>query len=195
MPSSTCNSPRRRSLREYAVDKFLELLFGDSRWPLERPHLEVVSIHVGDLPPHKNMATKVSLYTEQFIDIGIEYRDGRKSSVKVDGAPRWSVEDGGTNITVKNSNDGFTGRIVSGKNPTTTPEIVRVRADADLGDGQEELVHDIEVTVLPRRASSAVATELGGAQDLPDDGTEIGIPEDRPEGDAPRSPVTERARG
>ena len=115
--------------------------------------------------------TKVKLFTDSYQDFQLKYQTSRKDHAPIEGKPRWEIRDGAEGVLLKVSGDGFIGRIIA-KDGITAPDekiIVRTIADADLGEGVEEIVHDFEIEIVHRRASAVVVSALTSAQDIPDE--------------------------
>lgn len=102
---------------------------------------------------------KVSITNEQQVTVHITPKTAGGKPAQLDGAPEWSVVAG--NCSVVPSDDGLSCTILSGDEPGTSE--VSVVADADLGEGVEQIADFIEVTV-----NGAKATNLGLTADEPE---------------------------
>lgn len=97
----------------------------------------------------KPMSDKAKMNNEQEVDVFIEPQTVGGSPVKVDGAPQWSVVQG--DVTLDVASNGLSAVVKSG-NPGTSQ--VLVKADADLGEGKQEISTVIEVEVDGARAEN-----------------------------------------
>ena len=70
----------------------------------------------------------------------------------VDGAPRWEVDDP-TLATVEPSEDGMSAYVISVDGAKGVGK-GRAKADADVGDGVEEIAEEFDIVVTPPRAST-----------------------------------------
>ena len=117
-------------------------------------------VKVSQKPNEKGKANMLTLNitNEQQVTVHLNPKTPGGKTAKLDGKPDWGVVSG--NCTVTPSDDGLSATIVSGDDLGTSE--ISVKADADLGDGVEEVADFVEVVV-----GGAKATNLGLAADAP----------------------------
>lgn len=98
------------------------------------------------------MPLKVNITNEQQINVTINPKTSTGRPAKLDGKAAFTVLSG--NSSVVPGDDGLSATLVSSDEPGDTQ--ISVKADADLGEGVEEISDVIDLTV-----SSATATNLG----------------------------------
>jgi len=99
-----------------------------------------------------NMPVSVSITNEQKVSVTLTPTTDTGKPAKLDGSPSWSVIDGNSQVIV--ADDGLSALLVSSDDPGTTN--ILVKADADLGDGVEEISDTIQLVVV-----GATAKNLG----------------------------------
>lgn len=99
-----------------------------------------------------NMPVSITLTNEQEVDVTLKITTETGKPAPVDGKPTWEVLSGSSTVTV--SEDGLSAVVRSGDDPGDTQIIVK--ADANLGEGVEEISDAIKVSV-----QSATAMNLG----------------------------------
>lgn len=95
---------------------------------------------------------EVKLTNEQKVTVTLTPKTDAGKPAKLDGKPTWSVIDG--NSTVTPAEDGLSAVIVSSDDPGDTQ--IMVKADADIGEGVEEISDVLKVSVV-----GAAAKNLG----------------------------------
>lgn len=98
------------------------------------------------------MPAEASITTEQKIPVTLNIKTDTGKPAKVDGAPAWVVISGNAALVV--SEDGLSAEVISADDPGDTT--VMVKADADLGEGVEEISDTFTVHVV-----GATAKNLG----------------------------------
>ncbi len=101
---------------------------------------------------HKNMPLELKITNEQQIAVTLTPKTDTGKPAKLDGAPTWSTVSGNSAVNV--SADGLSATLVSSDDPGDTE--VLVKADADLGEGIEEISDVIKLSVV-----GATAKNLG----------------------------------
>ena len=108
------------------------------------------------LPTNKNESThmpvEVTITNEQKVGVTLTPKTDTGKPAKLDGVPTWEVLSG--NASVVAADDGLSASLISGDDPGDT-EII-VKADADLGEGVEEISDIIKLSVV-----GATAKNLG----------------------------------
>lgn len=94
--------------------------------------------------------TEVSITNEQQVNVVLKPVTATGKPAKLDGAPTWTVISG--NSTVKVADDGLSADLISSDDPGDTEFMVK--ADADLGEGVEEISDIIRLTVVGARAAN-----------------------------------------
>lgn len=97
-----------------------------------------------------NCMLDVKITNEEQVTVHIAPKTASGKPAAVDGAPQWSVLSG--DVTIQPSTDGLSCTIVSSDNPGTSE--VTVKADADVGEGVEEIADLVTVIVGGAKASS-----------------------------------------
>ncbi len=95
---------------------------------------------------------EIKLTNEQKVNVTITPRTDTGKPAKLDGSPTWTVISGNSQVAV--SDDGLSADLISSDEPGETQ--ISVKADADLGEGIEELAEVIILTVI-----GATAKNLG----------------------------------
>jgi hypothetical protein len=98
----------------------------------------------------KNMPLDLSITNEQKIQVTLNPVTATGRPAKVDGAPQWSVITGGATLDV--AADGLSAFLVSADDPGDTEFLVK--ADANLGDGVEEISDTIRLSVAGANAAN-----------------------------------------
>lgn len=98
------------------------------------------------------MPAEVTLTNEQKVSATLNITTDTGKPAKVDGAPAWVVISG--NSTVTSADDGLSAVITSSDDPGDT--VILIKADADLGEGVEEISDTATVHVV-----GATAKNLG----------------------------------
>jgi len=104
----------------------------------------------------------VKLTNEQQVRVTLSPKTDTGKPAKLDGSPSWTVTEGNSQVVV--DDDGLGALLVSSDEPGDT--LVTIKADADLGEGIEELVDVLKLTVV-----GATAKNLG---------ITVGTPEAKP---------------
>lgn len=100
----------------------------------------------------ETMPLELKITNEQQIKVTIKPKTDKEKPASVDGKPTWEIISGNATITV--AEDGFSADLVSADDPGDTE--VLVKADADLGEGVEEISDIIKLSVV-----GATAKNLG----------------------------------
>lgn len=95
---------------------------------------------------------EITITSEQKIPLTLSPVTSAGNAAKLDGKPTWEQVDGDASVEV--SEDGLTATLVSGELPGESNFLVK--ADADLGEGVEEISESIKLIV-----TGAKATNLG----------------------------------
>lgn len=98
------------------------------------------------------MPAEASITNEQKIPVTLKIVTDTGKPAKVDGAPAWVVISGNSSVVV--AEDGLSAEVISADDPGDTT--VMVKADADLGEGVEEISDTFTVHVV-----GATAKNLG----------------------------------
>jgi len=110
-------------------------------------------------PKERNrMPLEIKITNEQMVEVTITPRTDTGKPAKLDGSPAWTVISGNSQVVV--SEDGLSANLISSDEPGDT--IVSVKADADLGEGVEEIADTITLSVI-----GATAKNLGLAAGTP----------------------------
>ncbi len=109
-----------------------------------------------------NTPMEVRITNEQQVTVTLTPKTDAGKPAKLDGVPSWEVVSGDSKVTP--SADGMSALLVSADDPGDTQ--ILVKADADIGEGVEELSEIIKLTV-----AGATAKNLG---------ITIGAPENKP---------------
>ena len=99
----------------------------------------------------KRMPTTVSITNEQQVKVTLTPVTDTGKPAKLDGAPSWTVT-GNSQVVV--SDDGLSADLISSDDPGDSE--VLIKADADIGEGVEEISDTIKLTVV-----GATAKNLG----------------------------------
>jgi hypothetical protein len=95
---------------------------------------------------------EITISNEQQIKVTVSPKTDTGRPAKLDGSPAWTVLSGNSQVVV--SEDGLSADLVSSEEPGVTE--ISVKADADLGEGIEEIADVIVLTV-----QGATAKNLG----------------------------------
>lgn len=98
------------------------------------------------------MPLELKITNEQEIPVTLAPKTDTGKPAVLDGAPSWSVISGNSQVVV--ADDGLSARLVSSDDPGDT--VILVKADADLGEGVEEISDTITLSVI-----GATAKNLG----------------------------------
>ncbi len=96
------------------------------------------------------MPLDLTITNEQQIEVTLKPVTATGKPAKLDGSPAWTVISGNSAVSV--SEDGLSATLVSSDDPGDT-EIV-VKADADVGEGVEEISDMIRLSVSGAHASN-----------------------------------------
>lgn len=98
------------------------------------------------------MPVEIAITNEQKITATLAPKTDTGKPAKLDGLPSWAVISGNSQVVV--SEDGMSASLVSADDPGDT--VILVKADADLGEGVEEISDTITLKVV-----GATAKNLG----------------------------------
>lgn len=98
------------------------------------------------------MPVSVKLSNEQKVKVTLTPVTDTGKPAKLDGAPTWEVISGGATLAV--APDGLSADLISADDPGDSE--ILVKADADLGEGVEEISDVIQLSVV-----GATAKNLG----------------------------------
>lgn len=116
------------------------------------------------LPTNKhnqgNTMIEVTITNEQKVKATVAPKTASGKPAKIDGTPTWTVVTG--EATIEESEDGLSAFLISGDTPGFSE--IAVKADADIGEGVEEISQLILLTV-----EGAKATALGVTLGQPED--------------------------
>ena len=108
--------------------------------------------HLG-LPKQKkriSMPLEISLTNEQQVNVTLKPVTATGKAAKLDGAPSWAIISGASRVVT--ADDGLSADLISSDDPGDTE--ILVKADADLGEGVEEISDTIKLTVQGARAAN-----------------------------------------
>ena len=105
------------------------------------------------------MPLSVKITNEQKVKVTLTPVTDTGKPAKLDGSPAWTVISGNSSVAV--SDDGLSADLISADDPGDTE--VLVKADADLGDGIEEISDIIKLSVV-----GATAKNLGLSAGTPE---------------------------
>ncbi len=111
-------------------------------------------------PKKENMQVKIT--NEQQIPVTLTPKTDTGKPAKLDGKPTWTVVDGNSTITV--AEDGLSAMLISSDDPGDTEFLIK--ADADLGEGVEEVSDVIKLTVAGATAKN-LGLSVGAAEAKP----------------------------
>jgi len=109
-------------------------------------------VGVPQLKESIRMPLEIKITNEQQVDVTVSPRTDSGKPAKLDGSPAWTVISGNSQVVV--SDDGLTATLVSSDELGDT--IISVKADADLGEGVEEIADTVTLSVI-----GATAKNLG----------------------------------
>lgn len=104
------------------------------------------------LKPYTKMPLELKISNEQQIKVTLTPKTDTGKPATLDGMPSWAVLTGNSQVSV--SDDGLSATLVSSDDPGDTE--ILVKADADLGEGVEEISDIIKLSVV-----GATAKNLG----------------------------------
>lgn len=107
------------------------------------------------LPTDKNERQgymEIKITNEQKVTVTLTPKTDTGKPASLDGVPTWQILSGNSSIEV--ADDGMSATLISGDDPGDTEVIVK--ADADLGEGVEELSDVLKLSVV-----GATAKNLG----------------------------------
>lgn len=93
------------------------------------------------------MEVRISNEGKKLVTLAPKTAAGNPASV--DGIPTWTVESG--DVTLEIAEDGLSAKVVSGANGSS---VVKITADADLGEGVRAIEASLEVTVTDAEANN-----------------------------------------
>lgn len=105
------------------------------------------------------MPATVEITNEQKVKATLTPVTATGKPAKLDGMPSWAVITGNSQVVV--ADDGLSADLVSSDDPGDTQ--ILIKADADVGEGVEEISDTITLTVIGARA-----TNLGVAIGTPE---------------------------
>ncbi len=105
------------------------------------------------------MPAEISITTEQKVSATLTPVTDTGKPAKLDGSPAWTVVSGNSQVIV--ADDGLSATMISSDEPGDT--VVMIKADADLGEGIEELADTVTLHVV-----GATAKNLGLAFGTPE---------------------------
>ena len=94
--------------------------------------------------------TEIKITNAQKINVTLAPTTQSGKPARLDGKPSWDVVSG--NSTVERSDDGLSADLISSDDPGVTE--ILVKADADLGEGVEEISATIVLTVEGEHAAN-----------------------------------------
>lgn len=103
-------------------------------------------------PKHKNMPLELKITNEQQIKVTLSPKTDTGKPATLDGSPSWTTLTGNAQVVV--AEDGLSATLVSADDPGDTE--IMIKADADLGEGVEEISDIIKLSVI-----GATAKNLG----------------------------------
>lgn len=103
-------------------------------------------------PKEKQMPLSLKITNEQQVKVSLKPVTDTGKPAALDGSPAWTVISGNSQVVV--ADDGLSADLVSSDQPGDT--VVSVTADADLGEGVEEIADTVTLTVI-----GATAKNLG----------------------------------
>lgn len=95
---------------------------------------------------------EIKITNEQKVKVTLTPKTDTGKPASLDGVPTWQILSGNSSIEV--ADDGLSATLISGDDPGDTEVIVK--ADADLGEGVEELSDVLKLSVV-----GATAKNLG----------------------------------
>jgi len=107
-------------------------------------------VGVPQLKGQRSMPLEIKITNEQQVDVTVSPRTDAGKPAKLDGSPAWTVISGNSQVVV--SDDGLTATLVSSDEPGDT--VVAVKADADLGEGIEEIADTVTLSVVGASAKN-----------------------------------------
>jgi hypothetical protein len=92
----------------------------------------------------------IKLTNEQQVKVTLTPKTDSGKPAKLDGVPAWTVTSGNSQVVV--ADDGLSADLISSDAPGDTQ--ILVAADADLGDGVQEISDTIKLTVVGAQAKN-----------------------------------------
>lgn len=92
----------------------------------------------------------ITITNDQKINVALNPKTSGELPASLDGKPVWTVISGDATLSI--SNNGFSADLISGDSPGDS--VIRVDADADLGDGVETISDTIKLHVISAKAAS-----------------------------------------
>ena len=123
-----------------------------------KPHFDYKVGPVVKKKPKRSNMLEISITNEQQVKVHLAPVTAGGKPAPVDGAPEWSVITG--NSTVTPAADGLSADLISADDPGDTDFLVK--ADADIGEGVEEISDIVRLHV-----AGAAAANLGLTADAP----------------------------
>jgi hypothetical protein len=108
---------------------------------------------------NKRMPVEISITNEQKVKATLTPVTDTGKPAKLDGAPAWAVISGNSQVVV--AEDGLSADLISSDDPGDT--VILVKADADVGEGVEEISDTITLKVVGATAKNLGVT-LGTAE-------------------------------
>ena len=147
--------------------KFLNLvnvvinIINTKRHRKRRHQAALLGVRFGLVQPKEKitMPAAIELTNEQKVKATLNIVTDTGKPAKVDGAPAWVVVSGNSQVVV--AEDGLSADLISSDDPGDT--IIMVKADANLGEGVEELSDTITLTVIGATAKN-LGISLGNAE-------------------------------
>ena len=148
--------PKKPSKQQVAIEKLLKIIFGKScSTKCDNLRLAISKIVTQQKPQKKETEMlQTTFTTDQQQLVTLEVRTDSGKPAKIDGVISWEVLDG-SSAYVLPSESGKLAKLIANDEPGVTT--IRASADADLGEGVEQITLDIEVTVTEVKAS-----QIGG---------------------------------
>ncbi len=110
------------------------------------------------VPTNKSKTTiakmEITITNEQKVKVTLNPVTAAGKPAELDGEPMWSVSSGSCTLDV--AEDGMSAYVISGDD--AGPSVILIDADADLGEGIENIQAHLDVTVVGARASQLGAT-------------------------------------
>lgn len=100
-------------------------------------------------PPHP-MPLEIKITNEQKVTVTLTPKTDAGKPAKLDGAPTWTIVSGDSTLVA--SADGLSAVLTSADDPGDTE--ILVKADADLGDGIEEVSDIVKLSVIGASAKN-----------------------------------------
>lgn len=150
---------QRRRNKVCKLFRLIDRLLDDLCPPATRLDLRFGLPEPKQVKPNNTM-TEIKITNAQKVKVTLNPVSQSGKPVELDGTPSWSVQSGDS--TVEPAEDGKSAYLISSDVPGVT-EIV-VTADADLGEGVEEIAAGVILTVEGEKATS-LGLEVSPAED------------------------------